>query len=79
MNSNAPQPPSFFQSIRWPLVVVALLGGHVTLMMVAVTLSLASPSPTVTDDAYREAVEWDRRNVATMVDSNGATTKEATP
>lgn len=32
-----------FASIRWPLIVVALLVGHASLMMVAVTFATADP------------------------------------
>lgn len=41
--------PDFFTSARWPAVVIALLLGHVTLMMICVTLSLASPARDVSE------------------------------
>jgi len=69
MNPNATNPPTFFQSIRWPAIVVALLGGHVTLMMVAMTLSLAAPSPSVSESSYRDAIEWDSRRSSPTTES----------
>jgi hypothetical protein len=36
--------PTFLASICWPIIIVALLLGHVTLMMVAMTLANSGPS-----------------------------------
>lgn len=41
--TSEPQ-PTFLASICWPIIVVALLLGHVTLMMVAMTLANSGPS-----------------------------------
>lgn len=39
----------FFANIRWPIIVVALLVGHTSLMLVAVTLATADP-PELVDE-----------------------------
>lgn len=39
------QEPSIGKIVRWPLIVAGLLVGHVTLMLVAVMLSIIGASP----------------------------------
>ncbi|MEM9589508.1 MAG: FixH family protein [Planctomycetota bacterium] len=43
----------------WPGVVVALLGGHVVVCLVAVALATGDPSAAVEPDYYQRAVNWD--------------------
>ena len=43
--------PTFLASICWPVIVVALLLGHVTLMMVAMTLANSGPSQIIDTSA----------------------------
>jgi hypothetical protein len=50
LNSTETQ-PTFLASICWPLIVVALLLGHVTLMMVAMTLANSGPSQIIDTSA----------------------------
>ena len=42
--TNEKRQPGFFATIRWPLIVLGLLLGHATLMLVAVSLSIADPA-----------------------------------
>jgi hypothetical protein len=50
--------------IFWPLLVVLLLGGHASIMLVAMTFALADPPELVTESYYQEAVEWDQQQRA---------------
>jgi hypothetical protein len=43
--------PTFLASICWPIIIVALLLGHVTLMMVAMTLANSGPSQVIDTSA----------------------------
>jgi hypothetical protein len=36
--------PTFAEQVRWPLIVLALLVGHVLLMLLGLTVSLAFPA-----------------------------------
>ena len=50
---------------RWPWIAVALLGGHATLICVAVTLAVGRVGQTgVQPDYYQRAVAWDDRQAA---------------
>ncbi len=54
--SNTPElPPSFADTVRWPLIVVGLLLGHATLMVVAMTLANADPPKLVEGSPYAAA------------------------
>ncbi len=55
----APTEPTFFQRVRWPLFLVALLGGHMLIMMVGLALALSSPSAIVTPVGFEDALAWD--------------------
>ncbi len=44
--------PHFLDSIRWPLIVGALLLGHFTFMLVAFTLATADPPTLVNESPY---------------------------
>ena len=50
-------------SIRWPLIIVGLLLGHMSLMGVAVTLATRVGRDGVVPDYYQKAVNWDRDRV----------------
>lgn len=52
--TNEP-PPSFFDTMRWPLIVVGLLGGHASLMLLAMTLANADPPELVEGSPYSKA------------------------
>lgn len=52
-----PQPTSddmFWKQIRWPIVVVALLAGHITVMMVGLVSALTIPGAIDTTPAYQQ-------------------------
>lgn len=49
----------FFARWRWPVIIVAFLGGHVTIMMFAVMFAVGDPSFAVVPDYYEKAVNWD--------------------
>lgn len=52
--------PTFFQTYRWPVLIVGLLVGHVTLMMFCVTFAVSSHARAgVTPDYYQKALHWD--------------------
>lgn len=53
----APRKPRHF---LWPLIVVGLLLGHLTIMMTAVVLASRDKSFTVLPDYYQQAVNWDK-------------------
>jgi hypothetical protein len=60
MNDPVNENPDFLQSIRWPLIVIALLVGHVTLMMVAMSIALAEVNdviPVVRPGATHQSAE----------------------
>lgn len=61
---NTPESENALTRLKWPLIVVALLAGHAVLMMVAVTLALASPPAGIPDDYYGAALDWDARQAA---------------
>ncbi len=44
----------------WPALVVALLAGHLTLMLAAYLLATSNPSFSVEPDYYDKAQNWDR-------------------
>jgi nitrogen fixation protein FixH len=44
---------------RWPWIIVALLAGHATLMMVAVSLAKNDRSFVVIPDYYNRSLQWD--------------------
>lgn len=60
---------TFSQRVRWPVVVVAMLGGHVFLMMVAVIWGLTIPGAFVAPEGYEEGLAWDDRQAERQVSS----------
>ena len=48
------------RSYRWPTIIVALLAGHVVLMMWAVFKATADPNFVVIPNYYDKAVNWDK-------------------
>lgn len=45
---------------RWPWIIVGLLGGHVLLMVVAVTIATHDRSFAVVPNYYQRALNWDQ-------------------
>ncbi len=45
---------------RWPWIIIALLGGHVVLMSIAVTMAERDKHFAVVPDYYQKAVHWDQ-------------------
>ena len=45
---------------RWPWIIVGLLGGHVTIMVVAVIIATNDRSFAVVPNYYQRAVNWDQ-------------------
>ena len=45
---------------RWPWIIVGLLGGHVLLMVAAVTIATHDRSFAVVPNYYQRAVNWDQ-------------------
>ena len=46
--------------VRWPWIIVALLGAHASLMMVAVSLAKNDRSFVVIPDYYNRSLQWDQ-------------------
>jgi hypothetical protein len=49
---------------RWPMIVVALLAGHVLLMAIACAIAVRDKTFAVVPDYYGKALEWDRQKAA---------------
>lgn len=47
---------------RWPLIVVTLLAGHLTICCVTIYLATSDPSFAVEPDYYNKALHWDEFN-----------------
>lgn len=45
---------------KWPWIIVGLLGGHVTIMIIAVTIAVHDRSFSVVPNYYQRAVNWDQ-------------------
>jgi nitrogen fixation protein FixH len=45
---------------RWPSIIVGMLGVHVLIMVIAVTLATRDPGFSVVPDYYQRAVHWDQ-------------------
>jgi nitrogen fixation protein FixH len=51
-------------TFRWPLIIIAMLATHVTIMMIAVTLATRDPDFSVVPDYYNKATHWDQQQAA---------------
>ena len=51
-----PTEPTFTQRVRWPIFLVALLCGHMLIMMIGVTWALSMPSAIVTPIDFEDAL-----------------------
>jgi hypothetical protein len=49
---------------KWPLIVIGLLLGHISIMVTAVVLATTDKSFAVLPDYYQKAVNWDRSQAA---------------
>ena len=58
--ADAEPPARKPRSYKWPLIVVSLLLGHVTLMVSAVVIAKADKSFTVLPEYYQKAVDWEK-------------------
>ncbi len=56
--------PGRWASMRWPLILIAMLGGHMLLMFIALALALGGPTRAVEPDYYRKAQQWDEHQAA---------------
>ncbi|TWT29397.1 hypothetical protein KOR34_52090 [Posidoniimonas corsicana] len=54
--------PTLWQRICWPVIVCALLGGHMFLMLIALTFALAAP-PEPVGPMTREAGHGDAAEI----------------
>ncbi len=63
-NSTNKTEPTFSQKVRWPLIVVGLLGTHASLMMLGVSWALANASSFATPAVYRSTMSWDDHQLA---------------
>jgi len=67
MNVDAAVKPSVRpeRHLRWPLIVIGLLLGHMAIMFVAVVLATRDrASSAVIPDYYQKAVDWDRTHAS---------------
>jgi hypothetical protein len=60
MNAANPHTPPNTHKSRWPLIVIALLVGHICLMTVAVAIATHDRNGAIIPDYYQKAVNWDR-------------------
>ena len=73
---NAPNPPP--RKSPWPLIVIALLVGHITLMTVAVAIATHDHNGSaVIPDYYQKAANWDRTRAKQRAAAEGPTTAPA--
>ena len=65
MNVDAVIKPSVRpeRHLRWPLIVIGLLLGHMLLMLVAVVLATREHPSKVIPDYYQKATNWDKQGV----------------
>ena len=56
-NGRHASPPA--KRSRWPLLVVAMLAGHVLILVTVVIIATRDPSFAVTPNYYENAVNWD--------------------
>jgi hypothetical protein len=59
-------------SRRWPIIIVALLTGHVLVMTAAVVVATRS-TYTVIPNYYQRAISWDAERAAVAAAAAGAT------
>jgi nitrogen fixation protein FixH len=64
--STSPSRPSR-GSLRWPLIIVALLGGHVALMLTAAAIAVRDRSFAVVPNYYQSALHWDQQQAERRV------------
>lgn len=57
--------PSFFDTVRWPLIVAALLLGHMSLMLVVFTFASAVPPRLVEGAPYAAAPQKQTGSIET--------------
>lgn len=55
MNEQNKQ-PTFWQTVQWPIIIVALLSGHVFFMLVAMSFALAGPPMEIPEQYGRDAL-----------------------
>jgi hypothetical protein len=56
--------PTPRRHLRWPLIVLGLLVGHISLMVVAVIIATHDQANTVLPDYYQKAQHWDQDRAA---------------
>jgi nitrogen fixation protein FixH len=56
-----PVRPPVMGKRRWPLIIVALLGGHTLLMLGAVFIATRDPGFSVDPGYYQKSLQWDQR------------------
>lgn len=66
---KTPKPPTRFARVRWPIIIVAMLSGHVGAMVLAVNVALGDGAETgnghsVLPSYYERAVNWDEDRAA---------------
>ena len=57
MHNNNETVPNFLDTVRWPIIVAALLLGHTTLMLIIFTFAHANPPRLVEGSPYAAAPE----------------------
>jgi nitrogen fixation protein FixH len=57
MSTSNARPP---RHLRWPLIVIGLLLGHMTIMFVAVALATHDRASTIIPNYYEKSLDWDR-------------------
>jgi len=74
MNSDTVVQPSVRaeRHLRWPLIVIGLLLGHMAIMLVAVVLATREHPSKVIPGYYEKAVNWDRTQAELRAAERGA-------
>ncbi|MEM9419965.1 MAG: FixH family protein [Planctomycetota bacterium] len=77
--STSSKPTSTKGRVRWPLIVVALLGGHATLIITAVTFAVGGSGRGVVSDYYTKAVDFDQHKAELAASAELGWTIQLTP
>jgi nitrogen fixation protein FixH len=71
--------PSLVDRLRWPVIIVLLLGGHALLVGVGIVAALADPAAYATPPDYDDAGAWDEHRAELRASVALGWTLEITP
>jgi nitrogen fixation protein FixH len=79
VNAAITPPAPKQRHLRWPLIVIGLLVGHMCIMFVAVALATRGHSAEVIPGYYQKAANWDRAQAELRASEKLAWTVTVTP